>query len=134
MHTSAFLLIQGTAHPYGFLFIVNIPCKLVTPSFAPLHIPLLSLQTSEVPEECLNDYGIPEEFAASLSNLFHTSSCWFFFKAVPSLLFPKDKPKAPCSGSGTGFIMTLFPKSLWVYSMAVIIYLMQKFVITCSDF
>lgn len=129
MYTSAFWLIQGMAHPYGSLFIANIPYKLET--FFYHHHPLF-FQTSDVPEECLNYYGIPEEFAASLFNLFHASCC--FFKAVPSLLFPKGKPRAPCSSSGTEFTITLFLKSLWVYSMAIIIYLMLKFAITCSDF
>lgn len=92
MHTSAFWLIQGMAHPYGSLFIANIPYKLAT-FFYPS--PPFFLQTSDVPEECLNYYGIPEEFAASLFNFFH-ASCWFlkqcpaysFLKASPGLLFP----------------------------------------------
>lgn len=86
-HTSAFWLIQGMAHAYGSLFIANIPYKLATFFFT--HIPPLSpfLRTSDVPEECLNSYGIPEEFAASLFNLFH-ASCWFL-KQCPVYSFLK---------------------------------------------
>lgn len=90
MHTSAFWLIQGMAHPYGSLFITNIPYKLETFFY---HPPPPFPQTSDVPEECLNYYGIPEEFAASLFNLFH-ASCWFL-KQYPAYSFLKANPGLP---------------------------------------
>lgn len=57
-----------------------------------------------------------------------------FLKQCPACSFLRVKPRAPCSSTGMEFLMTLFPKSLWVYSRAAIIYSMLKLVITCSDF